>query len=261
MMRPVQRVLLAAYSAVQRTGIHKTAVGRYLFERAYWAYKSLLEARDLRTLQRYVVPASTVIDVGANIGFFTVPFCRWVGVGGRVVGIEPEPENFRSLQHRIRRLGLEDRALLVNAAAAEEPGHVNLQLNPDNPADHRIAQSGLRVEAVSIDRFLEAQALPPVSLVKIDVQGGELRVIRGARALLATAKPALFVEFDEQHLADGGTSGRQLLDEVASLGYAPYVLKDGGWVAVGDEELFARMRARGYIDVVLLAAGGDAGAR
>src|SRR5437868_9451316 len=105
-MRLIQRGLLRAYSAVRRTGLFDSGPGRDAFEGAYWAYKSLIEARDLGALGAFVAKGSTVVDVGANIGFFTLRFAEWVGPDGRVVAIEPESRNFDCLWARVARRGL-----------------------------------------------------------------------------------------------------------------------------------------------------------
>src|SRR6266480_4912002 len=126
LMNFVQNTLLGLYRGVRRTGFLATRPGRVLFEAVYWTYKSMMEGRDVRSLQSYVVAGSTVIDVGANIGFFTVPFARWVGSEGHVISIEPEAVNFDSLRDRVQRLGLSKVVSLVNSAAIEVSGRVRL---------------------------------------------------------------------------------------------------------------------------------------
>jgi FkbM family methyltransferase len=248
-MKLVQSVLLAAYRTVRRTGMLDRGIGRAAFEHAYLGYKSWIEARELDALRPYVTPGSTVVDVGANIGFFARRFAEWTGPSGRVIAIEPETRNFESLRARLAPLGT--RAVLVNAAAVEEPGEVFLELNPDNPADHRVAQSGERVAAVSIDTLLETNPGPKVSFVKVDVQGGELRVLRGARRTLAASRPALFIEFHEPSLRAAGTSPQELLSELAGQRYAAHLL-DRDRTPIDASTLFEVMRTRGYVDVLFL---------
>lgn len=256
LMGAIQGVLLATYRGVRRSGIFETQLGRAAFEGAYWTYKSLVEARDLELLRPYVAPGSTVVDVGANIGFFTVSFARWAGPSGRVVAIEPERANVDSLRARVARLGLDRGVDLVHAAAIEAPGQVFLRLNPDHPADHRVAASGLPVQGVSLDSLLASGGRPAVSLIKIDVQGGELRVLRGARDTIAAMRPALFVEFQEDCLVEAGTSPAELLEHLVSIGYRPHALDQARrWREVDSTHLFGQMRERGYLDVLFLVDG------
>ena len=258
-MNFVQNTLLGLYRGVRRTGFLATRPGRVLFEAVYWTYKSMIEARDVRSLKSYVVAGSTVIDVGANIGFFTVPFARWVGSEGQVISVEPEAVNFDSLRDRVQRLGLSNVVSLVNAAAIEVPGRVRLAVNLDNPADHRVAEQGIPVTAVTVDALVGERGWPDVSLIKIDVQGSELRVIRGALQTLRRFQPALFVELHEPSLVEAGTSTAELVGELLELGYAPYALDaTGSWMQINEREIREKqekMEARGYFDVLLLHRG------
>jgi len=93
-----------------------------------------------------------------------------------------------------------------------------------------------------------------ISFIEIDVLGGELRVIRGARETLRRFRPALFVEFDEPSLAQAGTSAKELLGEILAFGYEPHAMTDSGsWMPIEDRELHERTSARGYVDLLLLS--------
>lgn len=252
-MPVVQNALLAVYRGARRSGLLNTHAGRALYERAYWMYKSMVEARDVRSVASLVAAGSTVVDVGANIGFFTVLLARRVGARGLVISIEPEADNFASLQRRVEHLGLDGVVSLVNAAAVENPGQAYLVLNPDNPADHRVADAGVAVSAVSLDALLAERGWPRVSLIKIDVQGGELRVIRGATQALRRFHPTLFVEFHEPSLARAGTSTAELLGELLALGYEPRARsEEAKWIAIDEAAIRYRMAKRGYVDLLLL---------
>jgi FkbM family methyltransferase len=244
------------YRGIRQTGFLSTSMGRWIFEGAYWAYKSLLEARDVGSLRAYVTYGSTVIDVGANIGFFTVPFAKWVGAEGRVISVEPEAANCSSLRRRVERLGLGQVVSIVEAAAVEAAGEVKLALNPDHPADHRVAVEGIRVRATTIDMIMVENCWPLVSLIKIDVQGSEVRVLRGAAETLSRFRPALYVELDESNLRDAGTSSKELLDELSKRGYEPNLRDERGtWAPISETKLRERMNVRGYLDVLFLVGG------
>lgn len=223
-----QRMLLGLYRRVRGTGLLRTRAGAALFEAAYEIYKAGIEAGPIARLAPLVAPGTLVVDVGANVGFFTRRFARWVGPAGRVLALEPEPHNAARLRARIAREGLADIVETIQAAAAETEGTVLLDLNPDNPADHRLGDSGVPVGCVTLDALLGECRAYSVSLIKIDVQGSELRVIEGARQTIARFRPALFVEVDDTHLRLGGASAAALLDRLADLGYRPHRLRRAG---------------------------------
>lgn len=255
MNRLLQGWLLGMYRGARRSGILATGPGNALFECAYWAYKSVLEAGDIEPLRHYVAPGRTVIDVGANLGFFTLHFARWTGPGGRVIAIEAEQHNFLSLARRVERAGYASIVTTVHAAAAERSGELRLALNADNPADHRLAAAGVAVRATTVDALVEATGWQAVSLIKIDVQGAEGRVLAGAAGTLRRFRPALFLEIDGQGLQFAGSSAAELLRQLQDEGYRPHALERGGVsAALAPGAVEERVRARGYADFLFLAA-------
>src|SRR5262245_58093634 len=171
--RILQSGLFGIYRAVSATGVFNTAWGRKLFEVAYLGYKTHIEAGPVDVLQRYVKPGTVVIDVGANIGFFTLKFGRWIGTGGKVIAIEPEHINYVRLQHAVADAGLTATVETVNAAAAEMVSEGWLEVNPLHPGDYKLGTNGIPVPLVTIDHLVEAHHWPEVSFIKIDVQGAE----------------------------------------------------------------------------------------
>jgi FkbM family methyltransferase len=258
MNRAVQRALLWAFRVAQRSGALSTDLGRSVYERSYLLYKRLLEAGEIDRLKSCVAPGTTVIDVGANIGFFTVKFAGWVAGAGRVIAIEPEARNFQSLLRRIAAAGLEDVVHPIQAAAAEAAGELKLAVNPHNPADHRLADHGTSVRATTIDDVIGGQGWPAVSLVKIDVQGSENRVLAGAAETLRRYHPAIFMEVDADSLASSGTSAEDLIESLRAKGYRIYRLKSAAPSApMSTAEAAAEARSSGYADFLFLwsAAG------
>lgn len=248
MNRTFQTIILALYRAVSATGLLSTRPGRAVYEWSYDRYKEHFEARHVDALRPYVKPGTTVVDVGANIGFFTRRFGRWVGAGGRVIAIEPEPANVAALTRAISRAGLEGVVEAVEGAAAEAGGTLRLQLNPSQPTDHRLGERGIAVNAFTVDEILEKRGWPRVSLCKIDVQGAEERVLRGMTRTLEKFRPALFVE------VESGAQAESLLAHLAELGYRPRLLeKDGASPPLSPARALALSRAAGYLDFLFLA--------
>jgi len=252
----LQSILLGIYALVRRSGFLSTSFGRWLFETAYEVYKELLEAGEVKHLAPHVKQGSTVIDVGANVGFFTKRFAKWAGPTGKVVAIEAEELNYQRLLKRIAKEGLGNQVEPLQAAVAEKPGTLMLQLNPDHPGDHKLGEDGVPVQAVTLDGLVEERGWPEVSFIKIDVQGAEMRVFSGAEELLKRMKPALFVEVDDAHLKVQGTSAEKLIQHLVTLGYAPHrVEKQGISNAMSPEGALALVSAPGsYTDFLFLAS-------
>src|SRR5580693_4951300 len=105
------------------------------------------------------------------------------------------------------------------AAVAEVTGEGLLEINPGHPGDHKLGTEGVPVAMTTIDDLLAARGWPEVSLIKIDVQGAESRVLAGARRTLERFSPALFLEVDDQQLRRYGSSAAELLTSVTAQGY------------------------------------------
>lgn len=221
----MQYLLLSLYRRTWQSRFIRSPLGRRLFENAYLAYKVLLEAGPVGQLQRYIIPNSCAVDVGANIGMFTLRFARWVGDCGHVIAIEPEAENFKSLQRRLAASAYEKRVTAIQAVAAEAAGILYLDVNPDHPGDHKLGHEGVPTTAVTLDDLLAENDVLAVSLVKIDVQGAEMRVLRGAARVLARCRPALFIEVDDAAMRKQGSTAQELVGFLAGLGYLPYRLR------------------------------------
>jgi FkbM family methyltransferase len=153
-------------------------------------------------LETYALPGGTVLDVGANIGVTAVMSGFLVG-DGRVVAMEPVPETFRHLQLNTERSGLTN-VTCLRAAAGSEEGEVELvtQTGANVAAfvgyEHVLERyRGYEAHAapvVPLDQVAADQHLDRVDFIKVDVEGYELEVLRGARTVLADHRPVVFLE-------------------------------------------------------------------
>jgi FkbM family methyltransferase len=257
MHRSVQRVMLEAHRVIFARGILRFGWGRRLFFGFYDFYKWLYEARSAGALRPFVRAGSCAVDVGANVGFFTKRFARWVGPGGHVVAIEPDATNHAELVRALAVRDLSGRVRVLRAAADAAPGTARLLINPDHPGDHRLSDEGEPVAAVTVDQAVPAG--PPVSLVKIDVQGAELRVLAGAAGVVERDRPAMFVEVHPPGLALYGADLDALLGWFAERSYAPHRLRRDGAMPLSREELDRVLARLGYVDVLFLPAETRAG--
>ncbi len=245
------------FALVAKLGIHRLPMFDRIFRVLYMAYKRHFEAGPIERLQEFVPNGSLVIDVGANVGFFSLRFARWVGGDGEVISIEPEDHNYETL---VRTLKLENRfgnVRTLKAVAAAASGTMLLEINELHPADHKLSRdgTGVPVEAVRLDDLVQHKSARRPSLVKIDVQGAEMLVLQGAADILKLAAPALFVELQEEGLKKFGTSVAAILDHLSQCGYEPYWLaRSGPHAKASPAEIHAKTAGSGYVDVLFLKA-------
>jgi FkbM family methyltransferase len=253
----IQQILLQLYKFAVRIGLTRTAIWQEFFYRTYMFYKSNIEARHTDYLQQFVPQGATVIDVGANIGFFARKFGQWVGQNGKVIAIEPEINNVKLLQRGLQRAGLNAVVEVIHAAATETDGEISLVVDPYHPANHRIGQSAVKVPARAIDS-LTAQLNTPVTLIKIDVQGAEAQVLAGAKATLRRDKPVIFIEIDAGGLHNFGSTAEGLIQGLVELGYQAHILdKAGISAALTTQQALDIVNQQSYADFVFIAPKPD----
>jgi FkbM family methyltransferase len=179
-------------------------------------------------------PGATVIDVGANIGATTLPIAARVGGDGRVIAFEPDPVSRARLEKNLElndRLAgsvvVSDRALGATRSdgrlVTEDSGNRGLNHLQGNPAGSTAtvdqAASGHPVTIRPLDEVLAEYEIPRVDLLKIDVEGREHDVLKGAAGTLDRDHPQIFFELDDAMLRRAGSSPSLLLGELARLGY------------------------------------------
>jgi FkbM family methyltransferase len=227
-----------------------------IFLTLYATYKQYLEAGPTAGLQEFVPAGSLAIDVGANVGFFTILFAEWVGTTGQVIAIEPEPRNFHHLNLALERGGLASHVRALRVVAAAAAGSTFLEINHVHPADHKISRdgTGLEVQAVKLDDLVADPKPARPSLIKIDVQGAEMMVLRGASNILEGARPALFVELHEAGLNRFGSSVTEVFNYLSQFGYqAHWLTRAGLHPKASQSEIRARAGRDGYVDILFVA--------
>lgn len=196
---------------------------------------------EYAAFRQAVRPGDCVLDVGANAGGYTVLLAQWAGPEGRVYAFEPDPRAFAALVTQITLNGLTGRVIPIQAAVAERAGTARLRLSPAPGLSHLAfadddRESDVTVDAISIDDFCTRESLRP-SVIKIDSEGSELAVLRGARQTIAArgAQVQLFVEMHPAAWPEAGYSAEDVVRECASAGFVPERL-DGSRTGLWDVE-------------------------
>jgi FkbM family methyltransferase len=241
-----------------KLGLHGLPVGSWLYLALYGIYKQHFEAGPIDRLKEFVPNGSLVIDVGANVGFFSLRFANWVGDDGKVISIEPEDRNYDNLISALKREGLLDRVRPLKAVAAAVRGKMVLEINPLHPADHKLSRdgTGLPVTAVTLDDLVQDKGPLRPALVKIDVQGAEMLVLKGANGILRKAGPALFVELHEEGLNRFGTSVSEIVKYLSDYDYeACWLMRRQAHRKASLAEIHENVSRNGYVDVLFLRTG------
>ena len=210
--------------------------GNVLFQRCYplylplyKAYKALSDRREREFLRKIVKPGMRIVDVGANIGIYTNYFAGLVGPNGAVYAFEPSPENFSRLQHNVLpKAGI----TTVQAAVGDSNGTVDLFLSDQANVDHRTYDSGdgrrkVTVPLVCLDDYFSPGTR--IDFIKIDVQGHEYSVLKGASRLLKeNPRIVCLLEIWPYGLTRAGVKSSDLMRFISGLGFVYEVVGDGG---------------------------------
>jgi FkbM family methyltransferase len=186
------------------------------------------EPNEFAFLDGVLRPGMTFLDIGANEGLFALFAARRVGPQGRVVAVEPSSRERRQLESNIARNRLGNVAIVPHALGSQA-GTARLQIAGKLHAGHNtlgsfayddasaVATEDVPVE--TLDALAARLPLGQVDVIKIDVEGAELKVLEGGRALLAAKRPVLLIEANDKALGGQGASTAAVLDLLRGLDY------------------------------------------
>lgn len=190
-----------------------------------WDFSS--EMRVHRGLRKFLYPGCVFFDVGANFGQLAIPATGWVLPYGQVHAFEPVPRHLALLERHkgLNRLGAELR--IVDAAVSNDRAdHLDFQVPIDSVAVEaglRIVSQTSRVQTVRVrnlrlDDYCQQTGANP-HVIKIDVEGAELEVLRGAEQTLRYSRPVLLIEIHDFALHAFEADSTKLLEYLCEVGY------------------------------------------
>lgn len=189
---------------------------------AYIAREKIYEPHVTRELRRLLQPGMTFLDIGANIGYFTLLAAEQVGEEGTVLAFEPVERNCDAL---LRSIEANDRhnIILYPYAVGEQKQRVALDVGGKN-SNSRVLRNmpddtrPLMAEVVALDEFLSD--LPRLDVVKMDIEGAEPQAISGMRRLIQQHRPVILTEFSPDLIRiTSGVEPDAFLDSLSSMGY------------------------------------------
>jgi FkbM family methyltransferase len=253
----IQKYGVRIYQSVRRI-LSGSGIGRYYVIRALDNFlvshlksnfaevqgsKMLLDPKDQRSLSVYGVhePLETeivkrlikqgdiVLDIGANIGYYTLLFAKLVGPQGKVFAFEPAPSNYALLERNVEINGYKN-VVLVQKAVSNRTMKVKLYLSASSIGDHRIYQEDGRqfveVEAVSLDDFFRYYG-GRIDFIKMDIQGAEFVAFQGMLNLLKKNKSVqLITEYAPSWIKRSGSDPEDYLKLLTKQGFELYEINE-----------------------------------
>lgn len=149
------------------------------------------EAKKQLALAAVLKAGDVFYDIGANVGFYSLLGSRRVGKDGRVVAFEPLPQNLNVLRRHLSLNHLSN-VTAINSAVSDRRG--TAQFSVTDPSSSHLSPTGnLRVAVTTLDSVAEEYGLRPPQVVKVDVEGAEIDLIRGGLRCLVQSRPILFI--------------------------------------------------------------------
>ncbi len=173
--------------------LHKARLYGFTFDRLLylWLHRAGLMGRaGLQEIVSHVSQGMRVVDVGANVGVYTSLFAQLVGSSGRVIALEPAPDNWRALNKALT-TNRWNNVEIYQVAAADQSGRMCFERSFYNSGNNALCLESGRdgAESVEVVRLDDLLAGRRVDFIKIDVQGWEAAVLRGSEQTLERNRP------------------------------------------------------------------------
>ena len=194
------------------------------------------ESSELRFVESYLQAGMTVLDIGAHHGLYSLLAAKRVGRNGRVRSFEPSPRERKSFKRNLRINGFRN-VQIESFALGSSAGRAELFLvegaedvcNSLRPPAAEVTTTKVSVEVRPLDEYLQRQKIEKVDFIKLDVEGAELEVLRGAKRLLSSAeRPMILAEVQDIRTAPWGYRAEEIIRHLEELGFGWYGLSEAG---------------------------------
>lgn len=210
------------------------------------ATKGIWEESETELIKKIVSDGDVVLDLGANIGYYTMIFAKLIGPKGKVFAFEPEPNNFELLKKNLTINGYQN-STIEDAAVSDENGEIKLYLSEGRATNHRtfhsksVSKNFVVVKKVKLDDYFKNNPIRKrISFVKMDVEGSELDALKGMTSILNENKNIkILIEFAPQNIREFGAQPSDLLKILRNHGFSLYEVnsENKNLELVNDEDL------------------------
>jgi FkbM family methyltransferase len=185
----------------------------------------IFEEFETKIVKEKIKKGDVVLDIGANIGYYTLIFAKLVGEKGKVFAFEPDPTNFSILKKNIEINGYKN-VVLAQKAISDKNGKIKLYICEDNRGDHRIYDShnnrqSIEIEAIRLDDYFKDYN-GNINFIKMDIQGAEGGATQGMSNILQKNNLKVISEFWPMGLKKFGIDPEEYLKLLTSSGFRIY---------------------------------------
>lgn len=218
---PKEPVMISVQGSKMYVDTNDKAIVPYLIRDGIW------EEYETELFHEFVKPGMVVVDIGANIGYYTLIAARLAGKDGKVYAFEPEPGNYDLLVKNINVNGYNN-VKPVNKALSDKKGQLKLFLDKTNLGAHSFIDSdnpqrkagAIDVETITLDEFIENEIEGGrIDFIKLDAEGAEGLVLAGAEKTLKNNDLKMLIEFWPHGLRKIGTDPIELLERLKGYGF------------------------------------------
>jgi FkbM family methyltransferase len=197
----------------------------WLYQKLYFKYKETFEGKEIKFINSNIKSGMNVVDIGANIGFYTLLFSKLVGSEGCVYSFEPDKQNYHYLKKLCNKY---NNIKLKNMAVGNKVGKIPLYLSDKLNVDHLTYDNGekrevTQVSCVTIDKYFKDKK---IDFIKIDTQGYEYQVLLGMKETLNKSRNIIILsEYSPFDLSSAGTKPENYLSLLKKMGFKLEFLK------------------------------------
>ena len=200
-----------------------------------------MQAMEMRCFVRFATPAMQLIDVGTHWGIFTLAALHFGGQQARVMGIEASDDVVKVYRDNLVINHVSERVIVINAACGQGDGKLKMLTTGAGGADYFVVPAEERsdtidVSQVSIDSMVASHSFKPTHL-KIDVEGFEEEVLRGAVKTLQESRPIIFLELHGPMIRNRRMRPEAVLEQLLDYGYTNWQNLDGSPLSLAGLEM------------------------
>lgn len=231
---------------------------RLAYESGEW------EGPAVRKCLELLPRAGVALDIGAQVGLFACPFGMHLKAGGgRVYAFEPARSNYERLLENLSLNELKDSVSVARIALGSEPGKIEMRVMPGSPTNNAIGSNMLSahdlanvdeaewsrewVDVIRLDAWADEAGLERCDLIKIDVEGADLNVLKGGRKLLESFRPAVLAEFNPYWMKQIGQNFDDVSEFFASLDYQFFREIDGVFIPFTHDRVETDLEVTSYL--------------